>query len=610
MKLSDAQFQGKRWLDRISHSTKQFDDWKHRFRCEKLDDYYEGKQWVESSGYEPYVTNLFYSTIQIKKPALLFKRPAFKVSSKPHLETYDPELAWKLNSLRQDMLNTLVSQNAMKFAENCEMAMIDSFFYFGIVEVGYCADWTQNPNAEHPELKEDYEENIIIGKGETIGDTYPLPENERIYIRRIPAHQFRVSYGSNWDLSQCEWCGYYDWVRASDLTSKDSGFKHTDEISVAPGNEEGKTYDPDEKDATQQGDMIKVWKVWDLRQKKQNIISTIGNVIIYQQDYKRLPLFGLKFSHRRKGWYPIPLSFNWKSPQDEYNEAREQLRTMRRRTKRLWQAMEGAIDPEEKNKAISGPDGTIITVKRPDGLQPVQNPSIDNVSEKSLIISKDEFNIVSGTSSEARGESDRTTATQANITNAKSDIREGNEREVVAEWLCSIGREVLLQSRERLTSKIWIELNTRIGAFGQDYEDIKAQWKLIDPIKDLGDEGFDDISVEIEVESLSPVVNEKSKVTFMEFLAVLNKYPQLGMNPILIREAAYRIGYRNEPVIKAFQEMAQLQMIGMIESAKANLGQLAAGQNTNLDQKTVEQMQPPTEAQLENQLANQGVPGG
>jgi hypothetical protein len=607
MTLTESKFQASKWLERIRNAEKPRDEWSKKFKCERLNEYYEGNQWATISDYEPYFINLFFSTIGIKKPALLFKRPRFKVNSKPQVENFDFELSTKLNQFRQDTLNTLIAQNNIKFAENAEMAILDAFFYFGIVEVGYSADWTMNPAAEHPELAEDYKENVIIGQGETIGEVPPLPENERIYIKRIPADKFVVNKGANWDIGQCNWCGYSEWMRASDVTSKDSGFKFTDEITITPGVNEGSEYDEDEKDMTQNGDMVKVWKIWDLRQKTLNIISTVGNTIIYQEDYKRLPLFSLRFVKRRRGWYPIPLSFNWKMPQDEYNESREQMRTMRRRTKRLWQCMENAIDEEEKVKAKSGPDGTIITVKRDNALQPVVNPPIDNVTEKSLVISKDDFNIVSATTSEARGESDQTTATQANITNARAGIREGHEREVVAEWLCDIGREVLLQCREKLTSKVWIELNTAMGAFGQDYADIQNKWQLIDPMKDLGTEGNDEIFVELEVESLSPIVNEQSKATFMEFLAILNKYPQLSFNPILIREAAYRIGYRNEGVIKAFQEMAQLQMIGMVEQGKQAVAQLQ-GQNTNIDQKTVEQMEPNTQAQIETQMQNQGVP--
>lgn len=611
MILSDAQTQGKKWISRLLKAEEVYQKWEKKFKCKKLNDYYEGFQWEGSGDYEPYVTNLFYSTIQVKKPALLFKRPRFKVSSKPQFEEYNPELSWRLNQFRQDTLNTIIAQGVIKFAENCEMAMLDTNFYFGMVEVGYAADWVMNPNAEKLGLAEDYEEDITLGKGKVSDEIFPLPENERIYIKQIPADHFRVNVGANWDLDQCNWVAYYEWIRASELKSDSDEFEHVDQIELNVTGGEGVEYNPDEKDINQQGDMVKIWKIWDLRAKTFNIVSTLGELIIYQNGFKRLPLFPLKFSQRRKGWYPIPLSFNWKYPQDEYNESREQLRAMRRRTKRVWQCTKDTVDQPEKDKLQSGPDGTLIETSGPGSITPVQNPPIDNVTEKSLVISKDDFNVVSGTTTEMRGEADRITATQSSISNNRAGIRETSEREIVADWLCKIGREIILQIRERFTAKTWIKLNTAIGAFGQDYTDIQDKWQLIDPVKDLGEDGFDDIAVEIEVESMSPIVNDKEKMTFMEFLAVLNQYPQLSMNPVLIREAAYRIGYRNEPAIKAFQEMAQIQMISMIEAGKQQLGQIVGqggGGPSNMDQTTTEQMTPPTQAKIENQLEASGTP--
>jgi hypothetical protein len=170
---------------------------------------------------------------------------------------------------------------------------------------------------------------------------------------------------------------------------------------------------------------------------------------------------------------------------------------------------------------------------------------------------------------------------------------------------------VLLQIRENFTEDIWIEENTDIGAFGQDYEDIQQRFRQISPIDELGTfdymtgEYTDDFAVTVFVESLSPITNENEKVKFMEFMAVMHQYPQLSLNPILIREAAYRIGYRNEQVIRAMQQAAQLQMVGQIEQGQEQMG---GGQGSNMAQTTAEQMQPPGMGQLEAQLNQVGVP--
>ena len=68
---------GKMFMARIRQAQKTKDAWENKFKCAKLEEYYEGKQWKDQENYTPYVLNLFYSTIEIKNPALLFRNPTF-----------------------------------------------------------------------------------------------------------------------------------------------------------------------------------------------------------------------------------------------------------------------------------------------------------------------------------------------------------------------------------------------------------------------------------------------------------------------------------------------------------------------------------------------------
>jgi hypothetical protein len=603
-----------RWDSRLKLADEYFQKWERKFKCQTLVDYYEGFQWREDeTDIERYVLNLVYSTIKIKRPTLLFKRPQYKIEPDPQRADFNPEAAWQVCQIQADTLNTTVAKGYVEFAENIEMAILDSWFYFGLIEVGYSANYGENPNAPKPAFKEDYEPHLE-SDGKTVGQRSELPDSERIFVKRIPAHNFRVGGENHWSLSKCSWCGYWEYYRISDLLASGSGFKNTTDLKVSVSLHEDEPYDVEDGNAEKRGDLVKVWKVWDMRRKIMYMICETGPTVIYERPFKRLPVYDLRFTKRTRGWYPIPPVFSWKSSQDEQNESKEQMRAMRRRAKRQWQYVDGMVDEEELVKLTAGPDGSVIMVKQANAISPIETPGIDASISGTLVYSKDDFNIISGASSEARGVADRQTATQSNIIENRSNIREQDEREIVAEWLCKIGREVLLQIRENFTEDMWIKENSDIGAFGQDYQDIQQRFRMISPITDLGSFDFmegeytDDFSVQIYVESLSPVTNEQEEVKFMKFLAIINQYPQLSLNPILIREAAYRVGYRNEQVIRAMQQAAQLQMVGQIEQGQAQGGGGQMENGSNMAQTTAEQMEPPAMGQLEAQLNQVGVP--
>ncbi|HKZ42504.1 MAG TPA: hypothetical protein VJ044_16195, partial [Candidatus Hodarchaeales archaeon] len=361
-------------------------------------------------------------------------------------------------------------------------------------------------------------------------------------------------------------------------------------------------YNEDENQVELKGDLVKVWKIWDNVEKIFYMFTDGETVPIFEEDFERLPLFALRFKKRRRGWYPVPYASSWKSPQDEINETREQVRSARRRAKRIWTMKDGNMVPDEMDKITSGPDGTIAISNVDNPLIPVQYPQLDSSIGLTLQISKDDFNLVSGTSAEQRGQSDRTTATQASIIDQRATIRDNREKEKVAEWVCAIGFEILKQFKN-FTLPYMVKVAHDVGGFFMDVPDVEAEWKALTS-EDLGNIEF---QVDITVESLSPVANDQEKRKFMEFLAIVSQYPIISSHPDLIMEAAYRVGYKNLKVIKAFQQAAVLQMVGQMSQGGAQ-GQPQGNPNDNMAQQTTQQMIPPTQTEIQNQLDAQGVP--
>ncbi len=88
----------------------------------------------------------------------------------------------------------------------------------------------------------------------------------------------------------------------------------------------------------------------------------------------------------------------------------------------------------------------------------------------------------------------------------------------------------------------------------------------------------------------------------------MNQFPQLAFSPLLVREAAYRVGYRNSKVIKELQKMALLAEMGRM----AQLQQQAGGpqmnpQGGNAGQQIAAEQTPPTGPAIQKQLGNQLV---
>jgi len=565
------------WFGRIDKAEKYFEEWEKRFKCKQLEQYIEGRQTNNCR----YVLNLIYSSIKIKKPSLLFSRPEFRISPKPWKEDWNPEYAYQIARLKEDTLNSFVEDTCIKLAQEIDMAVLDSWSYFGVVEVGYGANWIINPNAGEPVLKSDYEDDIDVHDkdyGKTIKEPEKIPEKEYVYVKRIPAHRFRVGGSDSFDLERCSWVGYYEWVRAEDLVANKKFLKNVDPKDDWPTGRSDDYYwnDKEDKEIQNKGDYVKIWKIWDLRRMQFNIFNASSKKWIYEDKFKRLPLFGLKFDNRRSGWYPIPVVYNWKSPQDEYNESREQLRQYRRRARQMWQAQKDSIDPDEKEKFISAPDATIIETRIPDAIQPINNAPLDASISSTMQLGTMEFDKISGTSNNQRGVSDRTTATEANTIETRSRVREDSDRNTVAEWLCAIGKEMLQTIIENFSGDFFIKMNSDGGEIGDEVKVLQDSYQRISA--NTIDDGVD-YDISINVQSMSPVVNQIDEQNFLKFMAVLQNYPILSLHPAVIREAAYKCGYRNEKVIQHLSEMARLAMMAKIAEGEARVNQMNSQAN-------------------------------
>ena len=600
------------WKLKIHNANQHYDKWAAMFRCTDLERYYEGFQWIGkqdqlTANYKPYTLNMVYATIKIKLANFLMQRPKFTVAPQPGNSDWNQEIAIRSAQIKQDVLNTIVHNQHLEFVQSCKLVALDSFFRFGVMEVGYSADW-QNPAKNRPLMKSDVKGEAFSGEADKIVEDFEVPINERFYFKRIKARRFRTSVSDDESLDKCDWYGYYEYFYKSFLT-RQYGVKipdiyqanhYSSELSGL-SSETMAGEDTDVLKTLSNASICKVWHVWDNISKKRLLLLDGLDEPAWEQPFEHRNIIEVRWDYRLDGWYPIPPVFQWISPQDEINETLEQLRSYRKRFVRKFQALKGAVSEEEKEKFAEGPDGIIIEVSREDAIKPVQNPQIGPELRESLALSKDGLNIISGTSSEQRGVSDRMTATQSKLIAVRSELRENVDQLDFNTFVVLIGREVLTQAAEKMTTGLWIHYGQDPGEqmLGEVNPDAPV-YKWIEAAR--FDDGYD-FTIAVDVTNGSPIQMEQVKQSFIEFQAIMAQFPYLALSPVLIREAAYVCGYRNEKVIHQIQQAALLQMMGQVAQGQQNMGGDGAVNPNNMA--LAKQQEPPTTEAVDEQIRQQ-----
>lgn len=588
------------WVTRITTANTRYNEWANKYRCNDLEQYYRGFQWNMSKATDksllPYTLNMIYSTVKIKLANYLVYTPRVIIAPKPGDAAFEIERAIASSQVKEAVANTLLVDNEANFSVAIEKAARDSFFRLGLIEVGYSASFIENPNVDKPEFASD--KNPEISKDRITTAPRETIESERIYFKYINPRRFRVGdIGEGDTLDTSSWYGYYDYVYVKDLAAALKIKVDNLKSSLASGAASSAGENEVDELVKDQDELVKIWHIWDNRSRQRYIITDTDGEIRFKKPFERKCVFDLRWDMDFEGFYPIPPTFQWISPQDEINESREQARNHRRRFTRKFQCIENGVTVEEVDKFNYGPDGTLIFTKREDAIRAISSPDLGKASDQMLVIPKDDFNLISATSQEARGMGDRVTATQANIIESRSNIREGAEVERINSWLAKIVREALLLARDRFTQPMQTESPQDMQS--QMLMDYNTQRTYAQVFPDQLDDGYDFV-VLIDVASTSPNQNQLEKQKFLEFITVMQQFPQLAMSPLLIREAAYRIGYRNERVIREMQQSALLQMIGQAQQ----LGMMEPGGQA---QRMNEQMTPPDPSEIQNQLDNQMV---
>ena len=580
----------KRWMERITSANKVYDKWHNRYRPDRLENYYAGKQWrghpdVDLDKFDLYTINLFYGSVESSKPALLFHKPQFSVTPKPGRGDDLGGQADEQATLCQDTLQTFVDDPDVKFQPETALALHEAFFRYGVIEVGYSADFVDNPHADKPVLmtENDQDSAMTDSDGQPVLQPERIVKHEQLFVRHIPAKQFRVSISAKNDLSANDWCGYYEWVYLDDL-KRNPNYKNTTNLKA------GGAVDPSLRQTTRESrdedeqhhGMCKVWKVYDIRQMERHVfVEGFDKPLQEGQDLKAIPFAVLKFHEVSDSWLPLPLTYNWQSPQDELNETRQQQRVHRQRFNRKYVTKTGNFADDELDKLLKGGDGTVAkaNVDPATAILPMPDAPLDGSVWVHLAATKEDFGQVSGIAGEQRNTASGDTATQASIMEGRSQIRESMQRSKVADWLGEIARLILITLRDKMSLEFWVKRNTDPSIPNNpEARRIAGLWQRIQASA-LGD--FD-MDVSVDVAGLSPVTQDSQRAQWMQLLALLSNpsiLMLLGSSDLLLKKVISLYGIRQQSEVAEIQKSVQaLSTVLGQQAGQQGAGQPGAGQ--------------------------------
>lgn len=535
----------KLWMKRVRSAEKAREEWESRYEVVRCREYWSGIQRDEvtdGGGDRLAQVNLIAPAIRSRIPSLYFYYPFARVVASPSKSDTMGSTVDDKAQLIQDTANSLLRDPRCGLKEQTLMAAKEAHWAFGAVEVGYSADFIDNPSLKSsaPPLKED--ENT-----EGVAPYEKVISEEWFWTRRIPPRQILVSAPESTVVSENDWIGYWEFQHVEDV-KKAPAYSNTASLKGGGGDDQKKEGDTDTA-----SEDVKVYKIWDQRTLTRYVLAEGHDKCLLKQKYDRLPLFFLRFDLEPDRFRPVPPIYHWLGAQDEYNDSREFLRMQRKtRVPRYTVAEEGVL-PEEMQKFEANEPNVWIKRRQntsSDVVSPVLQPNMSDSALQSLTLSRQEFDQLSGIGAESRQQASSGTATQAAIMNQRQTVQDSFDRYVVATWLGEIIRELVLLAIDKMTLPRWIQINSDQYSpeFMQDAQVIAGLHREItlQNLQDANDDLRWDVSV--DVESLSPVSEQEKQAQWMQALNLISNpavAPLLAMSEPLLKRTLDLNGIKN-----------------------------------------------------------------
>lgn len=561
------------WESRINRAKKVNESWKEKFRVELLKDFFDGQQNLDGFPNEEWITiNKFYTTLKSQLPTLYDVDPYFYVKLR-RAYTTNPQDLLLLEAkahARTSFINYLKTE--LGFKQKVRLAVQDAHFQYGVIKVHYCEDKIENPNKGEPIYGEDDQPMYGTDGNPLVAPDY-IPANEAYKLTRVHPDDFI------WDEDASTTSDTWSWVAQRIRLNLDDAMKNPryKKVAIKRLREKGSNSSQDERDREmrKKGEMnltdpitgerepepnpiFTAWEIYNIKDRTWLTIAEDGEIpIMDEEPYPKWmedhPFAILIFTMRDDSPYPIPPLSPGVEPQIEYNRARSSIQTHRKRFNRKYEADITSLEDEsELSKLESGDDGTIIKVRQRGAIGAIQDAPLDSMRYAELNYLRQELTETLGgvtASGAPSGIADAESATQAGIMDKRLDIKEGDARAIVMEFVTNIARKLDKIVQDKITGDQMVRVTGINGEEGlflvkeDDYDAIHGEYEYT-----------------INMGATVPRLPQLERASFLGFVSFLGNAPQFLQSKRLLKKIAEMHHVDDDAMINEMYAIGQRMM--------------------------------------------------
>lgn len=564
---------------------------------------------------DPWVSvELVHSSIRASIPSLLYSNPGWTVYPRKPMIEMGPggemiDMSWENARSKELWLDSVWRET--RGNEHVRVAMISAFLAFGAVKVGYSPDFEDcDTRGEYAyddngdliptgDTDEDGNELYKLEQGDYLRDEEGEPyydddtglhvldpgllQREHFFVEWVPWDNllFDPEGGNNFKNHRYvieEWCRPLDHVRYDPrynprlrlqvraATSVRQELFRAGESSSPDGAQEPLDV---EAAANVDEERVRGWDIYDFEERRMMVLveetpgSRVNDEYLLDtsipEGVEHGPFCFLKWNEDPGRWYPKTDAEAMAKIELEYNLTRSQMLTHRNQSRgRYLETMNGGFAGEdggelERQKFVSGPSGTVVKVKSPDGITPARKDALSGDFFQSIPNIRLDFAEVAGQPGEARGVADADTATQASLLAANADVRNNDRRDnLTQQFLIDIGTKLLQSAQAHASQVQWIKV-------AQKPDDPHPfEFKEVTP-EDLDGE-FD---CGVVMGSTQPR-NSAARVQLYErIILMIAQNPHIAASPTLMRRMFEAIDLKDEQLISEITNIGQQALAAM-----------------------------------------------
>jgi hypothetical protein len=561
-----------KWLEKIDRARKVREKWMEKFRISLAYEYYEGAQRPAHIPEAEWITlNMIYSNLEAILPSLYSVDPYFYVKLKTSYSALPADVAaLELKAkIRQAMVNYLKGELRLK--QKCRLSIKDSFFQYGVIKVHYYAELEENEKAGEPVLDSDGRP-TMDAEGAPILEADFLPANECYKLSRIHPQDFLVDEDAGPEDDTVSWKAQRVCVPL-DEAKEDRRFdpsvrknlKATESRQDSDKQREQRKKGlavQDKKD--QEPDVVVMWEVYDLKDKKWFIVADGNKDFLLPPDelpdeIDGDPFVDLRFTLRDDSWYPIPPVTQWLDSQREYCETRSKILVHRKRFNRKYELNAAAFEDAEKAAAdlVVGEDGTVLIKNQPiPGVAPIQDAMLDMQVHTELAYLKQDFGDLAVGSNQRGSTAGVDSATEAGILEKRAIVREGDRVALVQDFVVDIGRKLDQCVQAHITRDQAVKVS---GPQGDAWEMVRAtDYQAIDG----------EYEYSVNVGATQAQLPEVERAQFTAVLSLFANAPQMLTSKRLVTKVCEMHHIHDEAMVDELVALGQMIMGGAMPQAQ------------------------------------------